>query len=91
VLAGAAGANAAVHHPFWKETDEQQKAQVRGQFVRDLGLLGGALVAAADTGGRESVPHAAARITRRTKRKATKAAAKAQKRAHQAAEHLPIG
>ena len=91
VLAGAAGANAAVHHPFWKETDPVTKAQVRVQFVRDLGLLGGALVAAADTGGRESVPHAAARITRRTKRKAAKAAVKAQKRAHEVAEHLPVG
>ena len=81
VLAGAAGANAAVHHPFWKQTDPTRKAEVRTQFLRDLGLLGGALVAAADTGGRESVPHAAARVTRRTKRKAAKQFAKAEKRA----------
>jgi putative oxidoreductase len=81
VLVGAAGANAAVHHPFWKQTDPARKTEVRLQFVRDLGLLGGALVAAADTGGRESVPHAAARITRRTKRKAATQVAKAEKRA----------
>lgn len=81
VLAGAAGANAAVHHPFWKQTDPDRKAEVRRQFVRDLGLLGGALVAAADTGGRESVPHAAARVSRRTRRKAAKQLAKTEKRA----------
>ena len=95
VLASAAGANAAVHHPFWKQTDAGDKAAMRSQFLRDLGLLGGALVSVADTGGRESVPHAAARITRRTKRKAGKAAAKAQKRADKAAKsaskHLPVG
>lgn len=91
VLAGAAGANAAVHHPFWKQTDPAAAAEMRTQFVRDLGLLGGALVAAADTGGRESVPHAAARITRRTKRQAAKAAGRAQQRVHDVAEHLPVG
>jgi putative oxidoreductase len=92
-LATAAGANAGVHHPFWKETDPASKAALRTQFLRDLGLLGGALVAAADTGGRESVPHAAARISRRARRKAAKRAAKAQKSAwhvlHAAAEVLP--
>jgi len=94
LAAGAAG-NAFVHHPFWNETDDARKAEVRTQFLRDLGLLGGALVSAADTGGRESVPHAAVRITRRTKRKAAKATAKAHKRAEKAAkkagDHLPIG
>lgn len=86
VLAGTAGANAAVHHPFWKETDETRKAEMRAQFIRDLGLLGGALVSVADTGGRESVPHAAARISRRTKRKAAKAADTASKRAEKASK-----
>ncbi|MFN2521777.1 MAG: hypothetical protein ABR614_00470 [Mycobacteriales bacterium] len=43
-------------------------------------MLGGLLLAAADTGGRESIPHAAGRVTRRAKKraaKATKSAAKA--------------
>jgi putative oxidoreductase len=92
-LAAAAAGNAGVHHPFWKQSDPAQKAAVRAQFLRDLGLLGGALVAAADTGGRESVPHAAARISRRARRKAAKRAAKAHKSAgqvlHAAAEVLP--
>jgi uncharacterized membrane protein YphA (DoxX/SURF4 family) len=94
-LAAAAVGNAGVHHRFWTETDEAAKTEVRRQFLRDLGLLGGALVAAADTGGRESVPHAAARVTRRTTKKAAKSAAKANKRAHAAAKKaghvLPVG
>ncbi len=92
-LVGAAGANAAIHHPFWKQADEQAKAAMRTQLLRDLGLLGGLLVSAAATGGRESVPHAAARLSRRAKRKAAKSTAKAHKRAErarkEAASHLP--
>jgi hypothetical protein len=45
-------------------------------------MLGGLLLAFADTGGRESLPHAAARVTRRTQKKAAKAAQKAEKRLH---------
>ena len=90
-LAGTSAATAYVHHPFWKESEPARKAEVRGKFLADLGLLGGLLVAAADTGGRESVPHAAARLSRRAKRKAVKTTAKAHKRAEKAAKHLPVG
>jgi len=90
-LAGTSGATAYVHHPFWKETEPGRKAQVRAQFLGDLGLLGGLLVAAADTGGRESVPHAAARLSRRAKRKAEKQATKAGKAAKNARKQLPVG
>jgi len=84
-LAGSSAANAYVHHPFWKQSDPDRKASVRNQLLADLGLMGGLLVAAADTGGRESVPHAAGRITRRAKRRAGKATAKLEKRAGKAA------
>lgn len=84
-LAGTSAASAYVHHPFWKETDPASKSQVRNQFLADLGLMGGLLVAAADTGGRESVPHAAGRISRRAKRRAVKTTAKLEKRAGKAA------
>jgi uncharacterized membrane protein YphA (DoxX/SURF4 family) len=57
-------------HAFWAEQDKQDRQQQRSAFTRDLGLLGGLLVAVADTGGRESVPH-------RAKRKAKQAAARA--------------
>lgn len=90
-LAGTSGATAYVHHPFWKETEPGRKTQVRALFLADLGLLGGLLVTAADTGGRESVPHAAARISRRTRRRAEKQATRAGKAAKQARKQLPVG
>lgn len=91
-----------VRNAFWSESDPERKAQKRAGLVTDLGLLGGLLIATADTGGRESVPHAAARLSRRARRKAAKQAAaahkkaaKAQKKAgsvvHAAADALPIG
>ena len=52
---------AATAHAFWAEQDKQDRQQQRSAFARDLGLLGGLLVAVADTGGRESVPHRAKR------------------------------
>ncbi|HWH29754.1 MAG TPA: DoxX family membrane protein [Mycobacteriales bacterium] len=91
-----------VRNAFWSEDDPQARAQKKSGLVTDLGLLGGLLVATADTGGRESVPHAAARLSRRARRKAAKRAAAAHKKAaraqhkagevvHAAAEALPLG
>jgi putative oxidoreductase len=71
-LAATVVPDALTGHAFWTESDKQSRDSQRSLFVRDLGLLGGALVAVADTGGRESVPHRA----RRTARKATRTAAK---------------
>ncbi len=68
-----------VEHPFWTERDAQAKAAQRTAFLKNLGLLGGLLLAAADTGGRESLPHAAGRLSSRAAKKAGKAAKKAEK------------
>lgn len=67
---------AATGHPFWAEKDSDAKRTQRSLFTRDVGLLGGLLVATADTGGRESVPHRAVRASRKATRKATRKAAK---------------
>ncbi len=79
VLAGSLVPTTYVGHPFWSETDKAAKQQQQIQFLKNLSMLGGLLLAAADTGGRESLPHAAGRITRRAKRKTAKAAKRAQK------------
>lgn len=95
VLAGTLVPTTWVGHQFWTETDPAAKAQQRTQFLKNLSALGGLLLASADTGGRESVPHAAARVTRRTKRKAAKRIEKAEKRAAKLAKsgqkRLPVG
>lgn len=78
-LAGSLVPTTYVGHPFWSESDKGAKSQQQIQFLKNLSMLGGLLLAAADTGGRESLPHAAGRISRRTKNKAAKTAKKAQK------------
>ncbi|MCW2572011.1 MAG: hypothetical protein JWO88_2069 [Frankiales bacterium] len=74
VLAGTLVPTTYVGHPFWSEDDKVAKKTQQTHFFKNLSMLGGLILAAADTGGRESIPHAAGRITRRTKKKAAKAA-----------------
>lgn len=71
-------------HDFWTEKDSDAKHAQRALFARDLGLLGGLMVTAVETGGRESVPHRAARSSRQAA-KASRQAAKA------AADRVPVG
>ena len=68
-----------VNHAFWSESDRPARSGQQLHFVKNLSMLGGLLLAAADTGGRESLPHAAGRLSRRAQRKAAKAGARAQK------------
>lgn len=43
----------ATAHAFWAEQDKQDRQQQRAAFARDLGLLGGLLVAIGDGGRRK--------------------------------------
>ncbi len=72
LLAATVVPDALAGHAFWAEDDKQDRDSTRKLFVRDVGLLGGLLVSAADTGGRESVPHRAARQARKKTRQAAK-------------------
>jgi len=60
-------------HRFWEETEPTRRQQQRIQFLKNLSILGGLITAAADTGGRPSLPWRA--------RRAAKAAVKASKAA----------
>jgi uncharacterized membrane protein YphA (DoxX/SURF4 family) len=42
-------------HSFWNELDPQLKAEKRQQFLTDLSLVGGLLIASADTAGKPSL------------------------------------
>jgi uncharacterized membrane protein YphA (DoxX/SURF4 family) len=42
-------------HRFWEESDERARATQRIQFFKNLSMLGGLILAAADTDGRPSV------------------------------------
>jgi len=74
-------------HRFWEAEDEQERAQQRIHFLKNVAILGGLLIAAADTAGRPSLAwrgrHAARSARRdvslaaRTARMSGKAGAKA--------------
>lgn len=71
-------------HRFWEETDPKSKTMHRVQFQKNLGLLGGLLLAAVDTGGDPSLvwrAKHAAKDARRAGRSAKNAAAAAPARA----------
>ena len=79
VLAGSLVPTTYVGHPFWTEKDKSVRKQQQVHFLKNLGLLGGLLIAVADTGGRESLPHAAGRVSRTARKRLAEAQASAVK------------
>jgi putative oxidoreductase len=73
-----------VGHAFWEETDPAKKKQQRINFLKNVGLVGGLLLASVDTEGRPGLAYRvgmarddakrAARLTRREARHAARAA-----------------
>jgi putative oxidoreductase len=55
-------------HRFWEETDEATRAQQRIHFFKNLGILGGLILAAVDTEGAPSLSWRAKRRAERTSR-----------------------
>ena len=95
LLAGSIVPTTLAGHRFW-EADGTTKQQQLIHFLKNLGLLGGLLIAAVDTEGRPSVGYRARRAARkaadsteRSLEKAQKRAAKAQKRAKKTAKQQP--
>lgn len=39
-------------HPFWEKSDPDERRRERTEFLKDLGLLGGLLLASVDTAGK---------------------------------------
>ncbi|MEI8412698.1 MULTISPECIES: DoxX family protein [unclassified Kribbella] len=66
-------------HPFWQVKDKEARAVQRIQFMKNLGLLGGLLLAVVDTEGKPGVAWRASHGARAAKRE-TKRGAKAAKR-----------
>ena len=100
ILAGSLVPTTVAAHPFWKESDPQKRAQQKIQFLKNLGLLGGLLLAAVDTAGKPSLAyrahlasesaHRTARTTKRQARHVAKAARReARLKAAQAQNALP--
>lgn len=64
VLAASLVPTTAAGHRFWEEKDPAKRAQQRVHFLKNAGLLGGLLLAAADTEGRPSLAWRARRAAR---------------------------
>jgi putative oxidoreductase len=54
-LAGTLVPTTYAGHRFWEMDDQESRAQQRIHFLKNLSMLGGLLIAAADTGGRPSL------------------------------------
>ncbi|GAC1328665.1 MAG: hypothetical protein NVSMB13_15900 [Mycobacteriales bacterium] len=83
VLAGSLVPTTLAGHRFWEESDAQAKAMQQAHFFKNVGLIGGLMLAAVDTEGRESKP-------RQAKRAARKAAQATRDAAQSTAEALHI-
>jgi uncharacterized membrane protein YphA (DoxX/SURF4 family) len=59
LLAGALVPSTLARHPFWTRTDPEEKALDRSQFLKNVSLLGGVLLAAVDTEGKPSLAYRA--------------------------------
>ncbi|HUJ66530.1 MAG TPA: hypothetical protein VLX59_13380, partial [Acidimicrobiales bacterium] len=68
----------------WEETDEATKAQQRIHFIKNLGLLGGLILAAVDTEGAPSLGWRARRRARRASYALQVGQSRAHGQAHQA-------
>ncbi|TDD58349.1 DoxX family protein [Kribbella antibiotica] len=79
VLAASLVPTTLAAHAFWQEDDKEAKALQRYQFMKNLGLLGGLLLAAVDTEGKPGVAWRASHGAKAAKRE-TKRGAKAAKR-----------
>lgn len=69
-------------HPFWTRDDPQEKAHDRQQFVKNISLLGGVIIAARDTEGQPGLiwrANEGRELVARRGRRARKAAKKALK------------
>jgi uncharacterized membrane protein YphA (DoxX/SURF4 family) len=78
LLAGSLLPSTIAKHPFWSRTDPDQKAMDKNQFLKNISLLGGVLIAAGDTEGRPSLAWRAqkgsAAISRGTRRQSKRVA-----------------
>jgi putative oxidoreductase len=90
----------AAGHRFWEEEEEADQAQQRIHFLKNLSMLGGLLIAAADTAGNPSLAwrlrHAAghtrhaARTARREASLATRTTKASGKAARRASQLSPV-
>ncbi|HKX68546.1 MAG TPA: DoxX family protein [Intrasporangium sp.] len=70
LLAASVVPTTAIEHAFWDETDPEKRAQSRSLFFKNVGLLGGLLLASVDTAGKPGLAWRAQHVTKTTRREA---------------------
>ena len=95
LLAGSLVPTTYAGHAFWLETDPERKRMQRVQFLKNLSLLGGLLLAAVDTEGRPGLAYrmgmtadSAKRTARQARREARHAVRTARREARLAAAEV---
>ncbi|WP_052863174.1 DoxX family protein [Streptomyces niger] len=77
-------------HRFWEAEDEQTRGQERIQFLKNLSMLGGLLIAGADTHGKPSLAWQGRHAAHQARREAALRARTA-RRTHKVSSRLPVG
>ncbi|MDO5628018.1 MAG: DoxX family protein [Mobilicoccus sp.] len=80
VLAATLIPSTVVSHPFWRESEDGPRKAQAVQFNKNLGLLGGVLLASVDTAGKPGIAWRARHAAKAAKREARLAKAQAQLR-----------
>ncbi len=70
-LAGTLVPTTLAGHRFWEVEDKQERAQQRIHFLKNLTMMGGLLIAAADTAGRPSLAWRGRHAARTARREAS--------------------
>ncbi len=90
VLAASLVPTTVAAHQYWHEDDPQVRAVQRTQFYKNLGLLGGLLIAAVDTEGRPGLAYRAHLASESVHRSARTARREARHAAHTAAREARL-
>jgi uncharacterized membrane protein YphA (DoxX/SURF4 family) len=84
-------------HRFWEVQDERERAQQRIHFLKNVAMLGGLLIAAADTAGNPSLAWRTRNAARTARRdvslaaRTAKVSGKTAARATRLSSRLPVG
>ncbi|MFL6080980.1 MAG: DoxX family protein [Ornithinibacter sp.] len=90
VLAATLVPTTVAAHSYWTEQDPTVRAQQRTQFLKNLGLLGGLLLAAVDTEGKPGLAYRAHMVGDSAQRTARQTRREAKHLAHSAAREAKL-
>lgn len=96
-IAGTLVPTTAAGHRFWEADDEQERAQQRIGFLKNVAMFGGLLITAGDTAGRPSLAWRSRHVVRTARREATltaktaRTSGKAAAKAARLKDKLPVG